>query len=77
MVLRQSLTPVAVGAALGLLGAAWLGEYAHSLIWTAQKLDPKTCAAAAVLLAIVAAAATWLATRRVTRLDPMEVLRAE
>ncbi len=77
MVLRQALMPVVVGAALGLLGAAWLGQYAESLIWTAQKLDTATCTAAAVLLAMVAAGATWVATRRVTKLDPMEVLRAE
>ena len=44
---------------------------------TADPIRVPMCAAAALLLAATAAATVWIATRRIVRLDPMRVLRAE
>jgi putative ABC transport system permease protein len=77
MLLRQSLLPVAVGMAGGIAGAVGLGQFLQHLMEGAQRVDTATCAVAAVLLALVAAAAVWSATQRILRLDPMQVLRAE
>ena len=77
MLLRQSLSPVAVGMAAGVAGAFALGRYFEHMLDAAGNVDGITCAAAAGLLAVVAAAAVWPATQRILKLDPMQVLRAE
>jgi putative ABC transport system permease protein len=76
MLLWQSLLPLACGVLLGIAGAAVSGQYLEHLIAGADSTGPWTCAVAATL-ATVAAAAVWTATGRVMRLDPMAALRAE
>jgi putative ABC transport system permease protein len=77
MILRQALLPVALGAVAGLAGAAAMGQYLQHLVASAQPASLSIRAAAALTLAATAAIATWSATRRVSRLDPMVVLRSE
>jgi ABC-type antimicrobial peptide transport system permease subunit len=77
MILRESLLPVAVGMAAGTSGAIGLGQFLQHLVEKTQPIGIATCAAAGLLLAATAAAATWTATHRVARMDPMDVLRAE
>jgi putative ABC transport system permease protein len=77
LLLRQSLLPVAIGAAAGIAGAFGLGRFMEHLMDTAQRVDGVTCGVAAALLLLVAAVAVWSATQRILRLDPMQVLRAE
>jgi predicted permease len=77
MILSQALLPVAIGALAGLLGASAMGQYLQHLIATARPASLPVRAAAALTLAATAAIATWSATRRVSRLDPMAVLRSE
>jgi ABC-type lipoprotein release transport system permease subunit len=77
MLLRQGMLPVAAGVAAGVAGAIGLGRFLEHLMTSAEPVRAWTCAAAALLLAITAAAAVWTATRRIVQLDPMAVLRAE
>jgi predicted permease len=77
MILRQSLAPVVLGLAVGIAAALGLGRLLNHLIETAQPVGPWTCAGAGVVLAATVAAAVWSATRRVTRIDPLDALRAE
>ncbi|HVN07221.1 MAG TPA: ABC transporter permease [Bryobacteraceae bacterium] len=75
--LRQTMLPMAVGLAFGVAGASELGRFLEHLISGGVPVDAPTCASAALLLAITAAAAAWTATARVLRIDPMSALRAE
>jgi putative ABC transport system permease protein len=75
--LRRGLTTVAWGAIPGVAGAVLGGRFIESLFDGAKPIGLGMCAAAAVLIAGTAAAANWIATRRLTRLDIMDVLRTE
>ena len=77
MLLRESLWPVVAGCTAGLGAAAGLGRFLEHLIVKAEPVGVWTCAASAFLLAATAAAAVWSATRRVTKMDPLNALRAE
>jgi predicted permease len=77
MVMREAgrllLIGVLTGAALSLLA----GRGARSLLFGLKPYDPLTLGAAALLLAIIAAAASFLPARRASKLDPMAALRDE
>ena len=77
MVMREAgrllLVGVVVGAALSLLA----GRAAGALLFGLKPYDPLTLAAAALLLALIAAAASFLPARRASKLDPMVALRDE
>ena len=48
-----------------------------ALLFEVSPLDPLTYCAVGVLLLAAALAASYLPARRVTRIDPIEALRAE
>jgi len=75
--LRQALTTVAYGAVPGILGALAGGRFIEALIDNAKPIGITACISAALLIGATAAVAVWSATRRVARLDIMEVLRTE
>lgn len=77
LVVRQGMTTVAVGLALGLVGALSLGRLIASLLYGVEPVDPGTYAAVVGVLAAVAVAALWLPARRAAGLDPMVSLRPE
>jgi putative ABC transport system permease protein len=77
MLLRQSLLPVVAGMVLGVAGAMALGRMVEHLMDNADPIRVPLCAAAALLLAMTASLTVWTATRRIVRMDPMTVLRAE
>ncbi len=77
MILRQSLPPVAAGAAAGVAAALALGRLLNRFVVTAEPPRAPICAAAAAALAAIAAGSVWFATRRVAQLDPIDTLRAE
>jgi putative ABC transport system permease protein len=68
-----ALAGLAVGTAMALLAS----RLVESLLWGVEATDPLVYATAAALLAGVVGLASWLPARRVTRLDPVEALRAE
>jgi predicted permease len=75
LVLRQSLPPVALGLAAGVLASLGLSRWLSSLLFGVGAGDPLTIAAVVVLLVVVAIAAAYLPARRATRVDPITALR--
>ncbi|HKS29932.1 MAG TPA: FtsX-like permease family protein, partial [Pyrinomonadaceae bacterium] len=77
MVVRQGMSPVVIGLALGLAAAFALTRLMQSLLFEVSASDPVTFIFVALLLAVVALAACYIPARRATRVDPMTALRYE
>jgi putative ABC transport system permease protein len=77
LVLNQAMTLVAIGIALGVLGALALTRVLTTLLFEVRPTDPGTFAVVAVLLAGVAFVAGYLPGRRAMRVDPTDALKAE
>jgi putative ABC transport system permease protein len=77
LVLRTGLTPVVVGAGIGLAGAVAVAGVLSSLLYQLSPWDPLTYAAVSLLLMGVALLAGYLPAHRAARIDPMEALRYE
>jgi len=77
MVIGHGLRLIAVGLALGLVGAAGLGRILGSQIREVSLTDPAVFGSAALALTVAALIASWLPARRASRIDPMLALRAE
>jgi putative ABC transport system permease protein len=77
LVLRQSLSTVGVGVALGMVGAIGLTWLLERLLYSVSALDPVAFLAAPVVLVGVALVSTWLPAWRAARVDPMVALRSE
>lgn len=67
----------AIGSGVGLAAAAVLSRLMSTLLYEISPFDPLTYVAVAAGLLATAAVASYLPARRVTRVDPMEALRAE
>jgi predicted permease len=76
MVLRQGMTLVASGLALGLVGALAMARLLSGLLFGVAPTDLPTLAGVCVLLFAVAGAACFVPARRATRADPMGALRS-
>ncbi|MCG8458981.1 MAG: ABC transporter permease [Holophagales bacterium] len=77
LVMRQGLGMVALGVAIGLLGALAFGNLIADLLFRVGSRDPITFVTVAGLLLLVAAAACLEPARRALRVDPSRALRAE
>jgi putative ABC transport system permease protein len=77
MILRQGARLAFAGVPIGLLGALLLTQLMASLLYGVGARDPMTYAAVAILLVLVALAASYLPARRATRVDPVVALRYE
>ena len=77
LVMRQGLTPVLIGLAVGLGLAAVGSRVLRSLLYGVAATDLATYGAVAAFLAAVAAAASYVPARRAARSDPMTALRTE
>jgi putative ABC transport system permease protein len=77
MVLRQAMAPVAIGLAAGLAGGVAMQKLLGALLFGVKGPDVATMAAVPLLLAAVAAMASWAPARRATRIDPAVALRGE
>jgi putative ABC transport system permease protein len=75
LVLRQGLTPVVLGIALGLGGAVVLTRVMRTLLFDVSAQDPLTFVAVAGTLFAVAVAACYVPARRAMVVDPVRVLR--
>jgi ABC-type antimicrobial peptide transport system permease subunit len=67
---------VILGAAAGLGSAALLERIAASMLSGIGRFEPSAYAAAAVLMAVCAASAGYLAAWRIRRISPADALRS-
>ena len=77
MVVRQGMTLVLVGLAIGLVLALALARVLGSLLYDVSARAPATFAAVALVLLAISLVASWIPARRATRVDPLTALRYE
>jgi len=77
IVMRQGLTLVAFGAAIGAAGAFGAVRVIASELYGVKPSDPWTFSGAIVMILAVGCLACWIPTRRAMRVDPMVALRYE
>jgi predicted permease len=77
MVLRQGLTLVALGAAIGAIAALGAVRVIASELYGVKPSDPWTFFAGATLILLIGCLACWIPARRAMRVDPMVALRYE
>ncbi len=77
MIMRQGLTLVVGGAAIGVAGALAASRLLRGVLYGSTVLDPATFIGVPLLLTGVAALASWLPARRASGVDPLEALRRE
>jgi predicted permease len=77
LVLREALTLVLIGIAIGLGASLAATQTASTLLFGLQPNDPLTLGLATLLLLTVAALSGYLPARRAARVDPLVALRHE
>jgi ABC-type antimicrobial peptide transport system permease subunit len=77
MVMKLALRSVALGGALGLVAAYFVGEVAEAVTYQADGGDPAVFVGAGATLVLLVLASAYLPARRAARVDPMASLRAE
>ena len=77
LVLRETLTVIALGVAIGVPAALAASRFISRLLFGLAPTDPVTIVMAVVVLAIVATLAGYLPARRAARIDPLVALRHE
>ncbi len=77
LVVGQGLVLTGLGAAVGMVAAVGASGVLRTLLFGVDALDPTAFLGAAILLTVVAGVACYLPARRVSRIDPMVVLRHE
>jgi predicted permease len=75
LVIREGLTLVSTGAAVGLIASAGVTGLLASFLFGVNARDGLTFVAVPVVLAVVALVACYLPARRATRVDPVVALR--
>jgi putative ABC transport system permease protein len=75
LVVGQALRLVAIGVVAGLVAAGALTRLIGRLLYEVEPLDPWTFAGTAIVLLIVAAAASYVPARRGMRMAPVDALR--
>lgn len=77
MVVREGLTVVLAGLAIGLAGAAALSRFMEAALFGVAPLDPWSYVLAPAVLVAVAIAACLIPAQRASRVEPAEALRCE
>ena len=76
LVLAEALRLAAIGAVIGLIGAAAISRLLRGLLYEVDSLDPMTLTGAVLLLVVASVAAAWLPLRRALRVDATAMLKA-
>jgi putative ABC transport system permease protein len=77
MVIGQGLRLALIGIAVGTAGALAASRAIAGLLYGVTPADPTSFIATAMLLVLVAVAASWIPARRAARIDPLSALRDE
>lgn len=77
LTLRQGLTLVLTGIAIGICGASALTRLMATMLYGVNAQDPVTYASVAILFAAVALAACWIPSYNASQLDPITALKYE
>lgn len=77
LVLREGVTTVATGTALGLLLALGASRFLTHFSFGINSTDLTTLVAASTVLGVAALAAAWVPALRATRVDPVVALRTD
>ena len=77
MVLREASSLSAAAIGLGVGASLLITRFVKSMLFGIAPSDPATVWGAAVLLLIVAVAASWIPARRAASVQPMEALRRD
>jgi hypothetical protein len=77
LVMDQGVRSAVIGVALGSVAALLLGGFITSLLFQTSPRSPAAFAVAAVLIVLVAAAASFVPAWQASRVDPVSALRAE
>ena len=77
MVMKESMTPVVIGLAMGLLAALGVTRFISSMLFGLEPNDPVTISLAMLIMLAVTALAGYLPARRASRVNPIEALRCE
>ncbi|HEY5062824.1 MAG TPA: FtsX-like permease family protein, partial [Gemmatimonadaceae bacterium] len=75
--MKYGIVLTAIGAACGLAIFALVARFLRALLFGVSTNDPATLAGATLMLAAIAALASWVPARRASRIDPADALRAE
>jgi len=76
-VVREGLVLAVAGIAAGLIGAFIAARALSAFLFGVGPTDPLTLTGVAVLMLLVATAASYLPSRRALKVDPVIALRAE
>jgi putative ABC transport system permease protein len=74
---REGAVLIVLGVSVGLAGALAAGRWIAALLFGVTPTDPPTFVAAVLILALMAACATYRPVRRAATVDPTEALRAD
>ena len=74
MVLREGMVLAGIGLGVGVVGALALTRLMSTLLYAVDASDPLVYVAIAALLAVTAALACWIPSRRAARVDPAKAL---
>ena len=77
LVIGRGVALATIGAALGVVAAAWLTRLMESLLFSVSRTDPATFVTVPIAMVVVAVLACFVPARRATRVDPVVALRSE
>jgi predicted permease len=76
-IVREQLTPIAIGLVCGGLVAAWATRFVEAYLYKTAIYDPWSWSAAVVVLLAIAVAGALVPSRRASRIDPVKALRTD
>jgi predicted permease len=77
LVMREGVTVIGAGLAVGVMAAIWLARTLTGLLHNVQPADPIALSVVAMLLAVVGLIAVYVPAHRATRLNTLDALRAD